>query len=221
VTVIVLLLACAKAPPPESSAATVDRKTYPDLRDEMETHFYRALELQLAVLGGDVPAANTAGGKLAAEIDSGTFPPTWVPFLDETKRAAQGAANATTVREASAALGALSESCASCHLATRGGPREAVDMSVPPEHMARHLYAAYWMGYGLIAPDDHAWSAGARTLASTSIGVDAPAHHGLDARLHDLAARAIPLTDIHARAELWSELLVACSECHATIERPR
>jgi hypothetical protein len=77
------------------------------------------------------------------------------------------------------------------------------------------------MGYGLIAPDDHAWSAGARALSSTSIGADAPAHRELDARLHDLASRAIPLTDTHARAELWSELLVACSECHATIERPR
>jgi hypothetical protein len=219
VIVIALLLSCAKAPPP--SPATVDRSAVPDLRDEMETHFYRALELQLAVLGGDLPAAKTAGSKLASELESGTFPEPWAPFLVDTKRAAQRAADATTVPEASAALGALSESCASCHLATRGGPREAVDMSVPPEHMARHLYAAYWMGYGLIAPDDHAWTAGARALSSTSIGADAPAHRELDARLHDLAARAIPLTDLHARAELWSDLLVACSECHATIERPR
>ena len=216
---IALLLSCAKAPPP--SPATVDRSAVPDLRDEMETHFYRALELQLAVLGGDLPAAKTAGAKLASDLESGTFPEPWAPFLVDTKRAAQRAADATTVPEASAALGALSESCASCHLGTRGGPSEAVDMSVPPEHMARHLYAAYWMGYGLIAPDDHAWTAGARALSSTSIGADAPAHRELDARLHDLAARAIPLTDLHARAELWSALLVACSECHATIERPR
>jgi hypothetical protein len=214
---IALLLSCAKAPPP--SAATVDRP--PDLRDEMETHFYRALELQLAVLGGDLPAANTAGAKLASEVESGTFPEPWAPFLDQTARAAHRAADATTVTEASTALGELSEACATCHLATRAGPSEAVDLSVPPEHMARHLYASYWMGYGLIAPDDHAWSAGARALAATSIGADAPKNRELDARLHDLAARAIPLTDIHSRAELWSELLVACSECHATIERPR
>jgi hypothetical protein len=219
VSVIVLLLSCAKAPPP--AAMTVDRKAVGDLRDEMETHFYRALELQLAVLGGDLPRANTAGAKLAEELESRTFPPPWMPFLDETKAAAHRAADATTLGDASTALGAVSESCAHCHVATGGGPHEPVDLAIPPEHMARHLYASYWMGYGLIAPDDHAWTAGARALSDTSMGSDAPAHRELDARLHALAARAAPLTDLHARAELWSELLVACSECHATIERPR
>ena len=214
-----LLLSCAKAPPPP--AATFDRSSVPDLRDEMETHFYRALELQLAVLGGDVPAANTAGAKLAGELESSTFPEPWTPFLDETRRAAHRAAEATTLSDASAALGALSESCAHCHLGTAGGPHEPVDLSIPPEHMARHLYGSYWMGYGLIAPDERAWSTGARALSGASIGADAPAHRELDARLHALAARAVPMTDLHARAELWSELLVVCSECHATIERPR
>jgi hypothetical protein len=213
------LLSCAKAPPP--AATTFDRNAVPDLRDEMETHFYRALELQLAVLGGDLPAANTAGAKLTGELESSTFPPPWVPFLDETKRAARRAAEATTLSDASAALGALSESCAHCHVATGGGPQEAVDLAIPSEHMARHLYASYWMGYGLIAPDDRAWSAGAKALSGTSMGPGFPAHGELDARLHALAGRAAPLTDVHARAELWSELLVACSECHATIERPR
>ena len=218
---IALLLSCAKAPPPQGSAATFDRSALPDLRDEMETHFYRALELQLAVLGGDLPAAKTAGAKLADELGSGTFPQPWIPFLDETKRAAHRAADATTLSDASAALGSLSESCAHCHVATGGGPHEAVDLSMPPEHMARHLYASYWMGYGLIAPDDHAWSAGAKALSGTSMGPDAPAHPDIDARLHALAARAVPMADVHARAELWSELLLVCSECHATIERPR
>src|SRR6185436_16089799 len=110
VTMFALLMSCAKAPPPP--ATTFDRSSVPDLRDEMETHFYRALELQLGVLGGDLPAANTAGVKLAGELESGTFPEPWAPFLDETRRAARRAAAATTLSDASAALGALSESCA-------------------------------------------------------------------------------------------------------------
>jgi hypothetical protein len=216
--VLVFLLACTKSTPPASSAAKVE---LPDLRDEMEDHFYRALQLQLAVIGGDLPAAQAAAGTLATDLATGTFPEAWKPFVDEAAKIATRAAAATSISEAATALGDLSATCADCHTATGGGLEGATRDPVPHEHMARHLYGAYWMGYGLIAPDERAWHDGARALGSAPIGADAPALRHVDARLHDLAARGAPMTDPHERAALWGELLVVCAECHSTLEGPR
>ena len=212
---VLLLVACAKKPPPDPEVGL------PDLRDEMEDHFYRALQLQLAVIGGDLPAARDAGAALERELATATFPEPWAPFLEPAKVAAARAAAAESIPVAAAALGDLSGTCARCHVATGGGPHEAMRDSMPDPHMARHLWGAYWMGYGVIAPDERSWDAGSRALASAAIGADAPKLRHLDARLHDMAERGRSLTEVGARAQHWGELLVVCAECHATIEGPR
>jgi hypothetical protein len=216
VNVLTLLLSCAKAPPAPAAARPAD---LPDLRDEMETHFYRALQLQLAVLGGELAHATDAATALRAELETGTYPESWQPFVDLSKGAAHRAAVATTIPEAAAALGDLSDACAQCHVATGGGPHAPVRDPLPDQHMARHLYGAYWAGYGVVAPDDRSWSDGMRALASAPVGADAPKLRHLDAKLHELAARGATMRDGHERAQLWGELLVVCSECHATLER--
>jgi cytochrome c553 len=212
---VLLLVACAKKPPPDPAMGL------PDLRDEMEGHFFHALQLQLSVIGGDLPAARDAGAALERELAAATFPDAWVPFVAQAKDAAARAAAAQSIPDVAAALGDLSGACARCHVATGGGPHEAMRDPMPDAHMARHLWGAYWMGYGVMAPDERSWDAGSRALASAEIGADAPKLRHLDAKLHDLAVRGRSLTEVGARAQHWGELLVVCAECHATIERPR
>jgi cytochrome c553 len=188
----------------------------PDLEDEMDQHYVDALALQLAVVGGDFAWIERSAGALATIPDE---PPVAAPHLAEVRAAATRAHAATTVPEAASAVGDLLVACGRCHTASGGGPHDA--MEPPPStepHMALHVYGAYWMAYGLYAPDERAWTAGADALARGRLAPgDAPPMAGQDeveARVHALATRAGATTDPSARGALWGELAATCSECH-------
>ena len=192
----------------------------------MEQHFVHALDLQIAVIGGDLDAAHAAADRLGAvSVESG-MPPSWRPFLADVRAAAADAVHATTVAEEAMATSRIGLACGECHVATGGGPKEPVPEAPSGPHMALHLYGAYWMGFGLLAPSDVAWTRGAGVLAEAALrpeGWTPPAGMAdVDARVHELARRATELTDAShraERAEVWGELLGTCSQCHVALPR--
>jgi mono/diheme cytochrome c family protein len=212
--VLSTLLSCSKPAPPPIPAVSAP---LPDMSDEMEDHFYHALRLQLAVVGGDLGAAHQAASELEAVTAGGTYPEAWAPFLEATRTLAQRAAKTTSVPETAAALADVGLVCAQCHRATGGGPRERVDERVPDEPMGRHLYGTYWMGYGLIAPDDRAWFAGAVALASREHWPSGPP--AVLTQMSDLSAEAVAAKTPEERAVVWGQLLSTCAACHTTIPR--
>lgn len=232
-----LALGCAtsqQAPPaaapagavsPVNDAALADaitRGQIPDLTRAMNDHYVDALRLEMAIIGGDLEGAQRQGGVLSQM----TLPPELmvVPaaqvHLDAVRAAGQRAATAVDLASSAAALGDLAHACGQCHTATGGGPRDVVP---PPDlsegMMSLHLHGAYWMGFGLFAPNDAAWQSGidAFTLSKTASSTN-PLQASPE-RLRELtgAARA---ASPETRPGLWAQLLVTCSECHGPLRPP-
>jgi mono/diheme cytochrome c family protein len=88
-------------------------------------------------------------------------------------------------------------------------------MPPPPDepHMARHVFGAYWMAYGLFAPDERAWQGGARALADARLLPDS----SLD-EVHQLAASAAS-AELGARTAMFGQLLTSCARCHQQLPR--
>jgi hypothetical protein len=84
--------------------------------------------------------------------------------------------------------------------------------------MALHVYAAYWMGYGLLAPDERAWIRGAEVLATAPLDAS-PENREAEAAVHALAVRAGTTEGWSARTTLWGELLAECASCHREVAR--
>jgi hypothetical protein len=81
--------------------------------------------------------------------------------------------------------------------------------------MAIHLYGAYWLAYGVYAPDERAWRAGAEALTSSSLGEPTtPEEAAAEEQVHALGARAFRTTAPAERAALWGELATTCASCH-------
>jgi len=183
----------------------------PDLAGAMNEHYFDAVLLQLAVIGGDLDEVRRAARELATLPEEAALPEAARPYAADVREAAGRAAAATTIAGAGAAVGDLARACGRCHTAAGAGPREPIEPAPSEPHMAVHVYGVYWMGYGVYAPDERAWVAGAGALASAELGSD----DAVEARVHALARRAAATTDAEARADVWGELLATCSPCHA------
>ena len=194
----------------------------PDLSTAMNDHFLDALELQLAVMGGDLAAAKAAGQKLSAATDP---PPPGVAaaYLGEVRNAASRVTAATSVLEAAKAAADLQLACSKCHVASGGGPTEVVPEPPKEPHLAVHLYGAFWMGYGLLAPDERAWMAASAALGSAALTPEGwkpePGTEPLDAPIHTLAQRAALTTEPADRAAIYAELMASCAPCHQQLAR--
>lgn len=188
----------------------------PDLTVEMDDHFVHALELQLAIMGGELDRAHQAAEKL--ELMPEDIPAAG-SFLASIRAAAGRAKRAGTLEEAGRATGEMALACGECHTATGGGPKDVPSPPPAEPHMALHVYGAYWMGFGLFAPDERAWKAGTSALASSKLmpeggATTPPGMQDEEDAVHTLATKAATTTDPAGRAAIWGELLGACSPCH-------
>ena len=96
-----------------------------------------------------------------------------------------------------------------------------VSVEPPPgadaPEMAKHLYAAYWMGHGLLATNDEAWTRGAEALADAPLAAPGGVGAEDEARVHALAKQALPITEPTERAKAFGQLLSSCSPCHVAL----
>lgn len=207
------------------AAPTIDGEALPDLAQAMNDHYLDALMLQLAVVGGDLGEVKRAGRALATLPEEDALPEVAKPYARAVREAAGRAAEASSIGDAARAVGELALACGRCHTAAAAGPedRPGAPPSASDPHMAVHLYGAYWMGFGVYAPDERSWIAGADALATAPLAPgEAPAlpgREGVEDRIHAFGRRAAATADPAARAELFGEVLATCSECHRSLPR--
>ncbi|MCA9491026.1 MAG: hypothetical protein KC621_13950 [Myxococcales bacterium] len=183
----------------------------------MNAHFVDIVTLELAVVGGELESGHAAAKALAKPPDD--LPDAWKPSMGALTSAARAAAEAKDLDALGQATADVLVACGRCHTATGGGPKEAVE---PPPgadapEMAKHLYAAYWMGHGLLATNDEAWTRGAEALADAPLAAPGGVGAEDEARVHALAKQALPITEPTERAKAFGQLLSSCSPCHVAL----
>jgi cytochrome c553 len=212
-----LLAACADCHTTGRSLSVpqVDGVPLPDLSVAMAGHYTSALALQLAVIGDDAAWIRRSAGELATLEADADLPAAAAPFVADLRAAGERALAATTPADAARAAGDVLLACGACHVASGAGPRDPLPPPPTEPHMAIHLYGAYWLAYGVYAPDERAWRAGAEALTSASLGEGTtPAEVDAEQAVHALGARAFATTGPAARAALWGELATTCAGCH-------
>jgi len=225
--VLTLFAACGdRTPDADSNSA---RTEYPRevLQAHMKDHFYKATEIQAAVINGDLEAVREPATWMAEHANSAAMPKEWAQHAQAMHEAALHAAQATSLTDAARAAAQMGAECGSCHRALGAEVTFTVE-EPPPEgagavaHMDRHAWASGRMWEGMIAPSDVLWDEGAEVLSEAPL---APAELPVDldvladvsemeASIHSMGAGAVGLTGQKERAGVYGRFLGTCASCH-------
>ena len=190
---------------------------------EMHRDFSKTVDIQTAIIQGDLDRAKEAASWLADQHPVTSTPAGSPTHPSDLGRSAALIARAEDLSTAAAETGKIGAACGNCHVATGGGPRFDLQSGPPGGDsqgatMVRHLWAADRMWEGLVGPSDGAWLAGARALAA-SLSLASGTVRGPDELLRvvgGLAAEAEETEGQPARAEVYGRLIATCSQCHAS-----
>ena len=216
----VLSSGCSPRPSPEGFA---------DLSFAMRTHYYAAIEIQDAVIEGDVEATRPPGRWLAEHLPRTNLPEGSEQYVEEIVDLGLQLSRVEAVADASDLLARIAFQCGSCHQRFDGGPK--VERAPPwgsqrdlTERMRRHAWAAGRLWDGLLAPSDTVWLVGALELSSTPLTPERTPERIADEELvklaesvHQMALEGLELEGRAARAQLYGRLLATCAECHELI----
>ncbi len=226
--VLLLLMACSDRSTPEDEVDTVSSE-YPRevLQAHMKDHFFKATEMQVAVINGDLAAVREPAEWMAEHANSAAMPTEWEPHAQAMHSFALQAAEASDLARAAQATAAMGAACGNCHLALGAEVGFAVDAAPPAgegagPHMARHAWASGRMWEGLVAPSGVVWDGGAEVLAEAPL---APAELSADlevlaevsemeSQVHAMGAEAVGLAVQEDRARLYGQFLATCAACH-------
>jgi hypothetical protein len=204
----------------------------------MTVHFQRVVEVEAALIRGDLEAARGGAQYIADHDEVSGLPESGTPWLSAMRAEARSVAAARDIDAASGAASRMVKTCGDCHHTVRKGPSIVVG-ALPHEsgtatstEMTLHQWAADRMRDGLIGPSDSAWSAGAAALANDPIyQADVAVRTGrfqqmeeMARRTVDLGRRAAAMRDGFERAAAYGEFLASCAACHRTIgvlQQPR
>lgn len=237
-TALLLLAACNKEPsaatPPESEPAPLpvaepEETEAPDPKAHMQEHLRAATEARDAIIGGDLERARKPLGWLAGHVYPDTLPPTWRFHAIRMGKAAEAAAGAKDLPGAARAIGSMAATCGGCHSNIEGGPKlepagfERIEDQDLPDRMHRHVWAIERLWEGLTVPAPKAFRVGAEVLAEGAFDADrGPAERlalvrpGLD-EVQRLGRIGIKAEGLELQSEVYGELLVHCSRCHAAL----
>ena len=231
--VLMALVACGDRSKPEAESASTE---YPRevLQAHMKDHFYRATEMQLAVINGDLEGLREPAIWMAEHASSAAMPDEWRSHAAAMHAAARNAATAEDLESAAVATAVMANECGSCHLALGAEVGFAVE-NAPPEgdgakpHMGRHAWASGRLWEGLIAPSGVVWDGGAEVLAEAplapaelSAGIEVLAEVSeMEALVHSLGGEAVGITLQEERARVYGEFLATCAACHEKTGRGR
>lgn len=199
---------------------------YGQTQEDMWSHFKAAADVLAAVIRGDLEGVKEPATWLAKH-DEPDLPEGADAFSRELLRAAQRAAEATTIEAAGIATGRLAAACGSCHREYRPGmePTEHAEPAGGADddigmYMVRHVWAAERLWEGLVLPSDAAWEAGADVFAAVPMATEDLAFENpegvraLVKRTYELGRRAGLQTEPSLRARTYGELLASCAACH-------
>lgn len=223
---VLLLTACGDRAAPDADSASAE---YPRevLQAHMKDHFFKATEMQVAVINGDLGALVEPAEWMAEHVNSAAMPKEWSGHAEAMHAAARKAADAKTLEAAAQATAAMGAACGSCHSALGAEVGFAVEAASPEgddpaTHMARHAWASGRMWEGLVAPSGVVWDGGAEILSGAPLApADLPVDlevlsevSRLESAVHALGADAIGLATQKERAGVYGKFLATCAACH-------
>lgn len=208
---------------------------YTALVEHMHSHLERVSEIKAAVIAGNLPGVREPARWLATSEPPGLSSPAWEPYVQEMRRYAARAADATDLVAAASAVSEIARACGDCHRASGLSIAFGFDERPPEElqslmtQMQRHLWAADRMWEGLIGPSDVAWNRGAAILSEIHLDISdfagASAEGATTAenesQMSDLLGRARGMGEqgglaasSELRSGLYGEFLSLCASCH-------
>jgi cytochrome c553 len=225
---LMALGACSDRTTPEDNVESAS-KEYPRevLQAHMKDHFFKATEMQVAVINGDLAAVREPALWMAGHVKSAALPDEWSQHASAMYSAARRAADASDLASAAQVTAAMGAECGNCHQALGAEVGFAV-VKAPPRgegagpHMARHAWASGRMWEGLIAPSGVVWDGGAEVLseaplvpAELSAGLEVLAEVSeMEAAIHSMGAEAIGIATQADRARVYGKFLGTCAACH-------
>ena len=219
-----IAIACGgSGQPAEQAPATAPAST---LASHMTDHFTRVHVVEEAVIRGDLEAAAAPARWLENHTTAEGLPAGTEPFVAEMRNAASGVASTDNIGNAAVATATMVAACGRCH-AEAGVVPKLPDVSPPAPaagvtgHMREHQYAVDLMAEGLMVPSDARWTQGAEALKAAPLAgadlAEVPKDVAvMEARVHELADRAIKATDSGARIAIYGEIIGDCASCHGS-----
>jgi hypothetical protein len=211
-----IAIACGGSgqPSPGQTPAAAPAAT---VASHMTDHFTRVHEVEEAVIRGDLEAAAEPARWLQSHASMEGLPAGGEPFVAEMRNAASAVASTASVGNAAVATATMVATCGRCHTAAGVVPKiPDVTPPAPAEgtarHMREHQYAVDLMAAGLMLPSDARWAQGAEALKAAPLAgadlAEVPRNVAeMEARVHDLADRAIKATDSGARIAIYGEIV--------------
>jgi cytochrome c553 len=146
--------------------------------------------------------------------------------LDAMKDAAARVSGANELKDASLDVGVVAKTCGDCHHVF-GRPGMIVGQPAAPAAgvraaMQRHQWTAEQLWEGLVIPSDDAWNAGALVMEEAPLDPEAltpskspvPRVGELALTVHDLGRNAAASNRVDLRADVYSQMLATCADCH-------
>lgn len=222
-----LALACGDRGATDREAETTAEYPREVLQAHMKDHFYKATEMQAAVINGDLSAVRQPARWMSEHANSAAMPAAWESHAQAMHDWAQQAVEAPDVATAARATAGMAAECGNCH-ADLGAEVMFPDPAALPEgegsmaHMGRHAWASGRMWEGLIAPSGVSWDEGAEVLkeaplapADLPVDLDILAEvSDMEATVHTFGAEAVGLTGQASKARVYGEFLATCASCH-------
>lgn len=200
----------------------------------MAEHFDQTLEIQQAVMEGDLETARSAAKWMAEHDNVEEFPASSERYLKTMMKAAETVAEAPDLDGAAAAVAEMGYACGGCHRSLEEGLSFSMSESKAEEagHMKGHDWAVDRLWEGLVGPSDEAWLAGCSVLAESPLrpALLPQAHpaiehaeeldssiSSMEKQVHELSVKAGETTDAEKRAHMYGELLATCADCHTMV----
>jgi mono/diheme cytochrome c family protein len=223
-SIVLVLAGCGQSPEPPAQQTPAPAAAAPDTRAHMADHFSRVREVEDAIIRGDLEAARAPALWIADHQESAGLPAHTESKVTEMKSAAKSVASTDDIGNAAIAAATLVGTCGSCHAAAKVTPKipaVAADASGPERvrHMLEHQHAIERMYRGLISPTSDEWRTGALALKAAPLGGKALADVSkeavaAEARVHELADRAVGAAEKSARVAIYGSIIGACASCH-------
>jgi hypothetical protein len=222
-----LVLIAAAGPAPQGTPAATGQKPpahSTSLQGHMDEHFAQVREIQDAVVRGDLDGVKPPARWIADHQEVSGMPASAAVHIAAMKSGANAVATAPSITLAAQGAASLVAACGDCHAALKVAARmpSAVVVTAAPAgkqaHMAEHQHAVNLLYRGLVGPSDADWKKGAEALKGAPLGAEAlPEAEDAteaEAKVHQLAAKAVNATDRGARVAAYGEVIGSCASCH-------
>ena len=223
IALMLIVVGCGgSTPPAEEQAPAAPAES---VADHMATHFSHVRDIEQAVIRGDLEGAQAPAQWIVEHQTLSNLPADSGLYLAEIRNSASGVASTEDIGNAAVATATMVAACGKCHTAT---DVTATMPDVAPSaggdgitaHMGQHMQAVDLMYQGLVAPSDELWKKGAEMLKMSPLeGESLPQElsdevKASEARVHEMADRAMAAADTGAKIAIYGELIGGCASCH-------